>query len=141
MTPNPTTNPTIEPSLNPTIDIKLNEFAITTDSVNGGNGSSLMIEIFWFNDKYSCTVFPNGGNETLICNSQSWTASTITINSYVQYHIRMTVNGGMDTSVTIQMKSINITDSENNWYFIDRFCICLVYMLRFSDFRCHVSQI
>ena len=98
----------------------VSKISITTDSVNGGDGSLLTITINWYNHQYSCTLNPSSTDTTYSCTS--FTPTAILPNSYIPYFIKLEYV----SAPPLQISMINVTDNRGFFYAIDRFCIRLV---------------
>ena len=120
----PTIAPTMDPTVNPTINSKLKQIEIEIDIINSGVGTTATITVFWDTDQYVCKINPlfNDDTNKYLCNNNTnkWSRKTIIAEEYVQYYVKIEFN---QSSEALQISGINITDIDDDWYFIDYFCI------------------
>ena len=119
------TEPTLEPTMNPTgINTKLKQIAIEMDTINEGLATIATITVFWHTDQYSCQIKPYFADNTTtyLCDNETnaWSTNTIIAGKYVPHYVKIQF---FLSFISIQITGINITDINNNWYFIDDFCI------------------
>ena len=110
--------------MNPTAINQLKQIEIEIDTVNAGIGTTATITVFWDTDRYVCKINPSFDDDTnkYLCNNNTntWSRNTIIAGEYVQYYVKIESN---QSSESLQITGINITDINDVWYFIDDFCI------------------